>query len=418
MPAASLAQLTLAAHSRQPAAMNALAQALVRAGQPEQALAWYARGAAAGDVTARIEAGRLLAYGIGCAVDLRQALTHWEAAERQGAAQAGYLLATCAVTNDPLALEPQAVARLHAAAAAGYPPALRALAVLHGRIDHPHQQQRCVSLLERAAAAGDAPAAALLAERLLRGEGVPAQPEAAARLLQQLQQVGVAALPAVHVAPPDGADDSSPERVRFTPRAMPTRRHAAPLIEEHAAVLSADECRLLILLAQPHLRASQVVDPDDALTHRTPIRTSRGATLDPVLEDFAARVAQARLAACAQLPLTHAEPLSVLCYAPGEHYRAHRDYLPAARVAADRPAAGNRLRTVCVYLNAVEAGGQTDFPVAGVSVQPRAGSVVSFDNLHADSRPDPDSLHAGLPVVAGTKWLGTLWMRQQRYRDW
>ncbi|MBB3819881.1 hypothetical protein FHT03_003072 [Xanthomonas arboricola] len=418
MPASSLAQLTLAAHSRQPAAMNALAQALVRAGQPEQALAWYAHGAAAGDVTARIEAGRLLAYGIGCAVDLRQALTHWEAAERQGAAQAGYLLATCAVTNDPLALGPQAVARLHAAAAAGYPPALRALAVLHGRIDHPHQQQRCVSLLERAAAAGDAPAAALLAERLLRGEGVPAQPEAAARLLQQLQQVGAAALPAVHVAPPDPADDSGPERVRFTPRAMPTRRHAAPLIEEHAAVLSADECRLLILLAQPHLRASQVVDPDDALTHRTPIRTSRGATLDPVLEDFAARVAQARLAACAQLPLTHAEPLSVLCYAPGEHYRAHRDYLPAARVAADRPAAGNRLRTVCVYLNAVEAGGQTDFPVAGVSVQPRAGSVVSFDNLHADGRPDPDSLHAGLPVVAGTKWLGTLWMRQQRYRDW
>ncbi|EGD07365.1 hypothetical protein XVE_4469, partial [Xanthomonas vesicatoria ATCC 35937] len=65
MHASSLAQLTLAAQSQQPAAINALAQALVRAGETEQALAWYARGAAAGDATAQIEAGRMLAYGIG-----------------------------------------------------------------------------------------------------------------------------------------------------------------------------------------------------------------------------------------------------------------------------------------------------------------------------------------------------------------
>ncbi|RFF68703.1 hypothetical protein D0A40_05290 [Xanthomonas campestris pv. raphani] len=103
---------------------------------------------------------------------------------------------------------------------------------------------------------------------------------------------------------------------------------------------------------------------------------------------------------------------------PGEHYRPHRDYLPPNTIAIDRPAAGNRLRTVCVYLNAVQAGGATDFPIAGVRVQPRAGAVVCFDNLLADGTPDPDSLHAGLPVDAGSKWLGTLWFRERRYRDW
>ncbi|OWF63730.1 hypothetical protein B1H41_03980 [Xanthomonas vasicola pv. vasculorum] len=46
------------------------------------------------------------------------------------------------------------------------------------------------------------------------------------------------------------------------------------------------------------------------------------------------------------------------------------------------------------------------------------GALVCFDNLHADGRPNADSLHAGLPVTAGSKWLGTLWFRQQRYRDW
>jgi hypothetical protein len=42
---------------------------------------------------------------------------------------------------------------------------------------------------------------------------------------------------------------------------------------------------------------------------------------------------------------------------------------------------------------------------------------VVFDNLFADGRPDPDSLHAGTPVERGEKWLATLWIRQRRYRD-
>ncbi|WP_234884814.1 2OG-Fe(II) oxygenase, partial [Xanthomonas perforans] len=298
------------------------------------------------------------------------------------------------------------------------PPALRAIAIQHGRVAHPERQRQCVALLERAAAGGDAVSAALLAERLLRGEGVPPQPDAAAQLLQQLQPLGMTALPPVDVAPPDPADDTAGHRIAFAPRVGPVRRHTAPRIEEYAAVLSADECRLLMLLARPHLRASKVIDPNDASTGRAPIRTSHGATLDPIIEDFAARAAQARLAACAQLPLAHAEPLSVLCYAPGEQYRAHRDYLPPGTIAADRPTAGNRQRTVCVYLNDVGAAGETEFPVAGVRVRPRPGTLVCFDNLHADGRPDADSLHAGLPVTAGSKWLGTLWFRQQRYRDW
>ena len=38
-----------------------------------------------------------------------------------------------------------------------------------------------------------------------------------------------------------------------------------------------------------------------------------------------------------------------------------------------------------------------------------------FDNLLADGSPDADSLHAGLPVQRGEKWLATLWLRPGRY---
>lgn len=417
MQPSSLADLTRAAQRQQPGAINALAQALVRAGQPEDAFAWYSRSAAAGDALAQVEAGRMRAYGVGCEMDVGQARAHWELAERQGAAAARYLLATLAVGEQPLALAGTAQDRLQSAAAADYPPALRAIAIQRGRVAHPGGNgtaSPCWNVRRQAAMPCRPhcwPSACCVAS-------VPPQPDAAAQLLQQLQPLGMTALPAVDIAPPDPADDTADHRIAFAPRVGPVRRHTAPRIEEYAAVLSADECRLLMLLARPHLRASKVIDPNDASTQRAPIRTSRGATLDPIIEDFAARAAQARLAACAQLPLAHAEPLSVLCYAPGEQYRAHRDYLPPGTIAADRPTAGNRQRTVCVYLNDVGAGGDTEFPIAGVRVRPRPGTLVCFDNLHADGRPDADSLHAGLPVTAGSKWLGTLWFRQQRYRHW
>jgi len=66
----------------------------------------------------------------------------------------------------------------------------------------------------------------------------------------------------------------------------------------------------------------------------------------------------------------------------------------------------------------VEAGGATAFPKAGVTVQPKSGRAVVFDNLREDGSPEPDSLHAGLPVERGEKWLATLWIRQGQYRAW
>jgi hypothetical protein len=42
--------------------------------------------------------------------------------------------------------------------------------------------------------------------------------------------------------------------------------------------------------------------------------------------------------------------------------------------------------------------------------------VVLFDNVGPDGRPDADTLHAGLPVERGEKWLGTLWLRERPLR--
>ena len=104
------------------------------------------------------------------------------------------------------------------------------------------------------------------------------------------------------------------------------------------------------------------------------------------------------MAGAIDVEFTHSEPMVLLHYQPGQEYRPHRDYLPTATLAADQPGAGQRTATLCCYLSGVEAGGGTAFPAADLVVEPRIGRAVIFRNSDEDGRPDPDSLHAGLPV--------------------
>ncbi|MFM2187919.1 MAG: hypothetical protein RIR43_2491 [Pseudomonadota bacterium] len=197
-------------------------------------------------------------------------------------------------------------------------------------------------------------------------------------------------------------------------------RHLSP--EPWVAVapqlLSPAECQLLIQAARPSLRPSTVHDPSGTATWRDPLRTSSDCSLDPIEEDFLLRWVQARLAATAGCSLVQAEHLVVLHYGPGQEYRPHRDDLGPDALKRHRPDAGQRWRTLCAYLHPVQAGGQTAFPLLGLTVEPLVGSAVVFDNLDAQGVPEPRSLHAGLPVREGQKWLATLWWRQRAYRPW
>ena len=55
-------------------------------------------------------------------------------------------------------------------------------------------------------------------------------------------------------------------------------------------------------------------------------------------------------------------------------------------------------------LNDNLGGGGTVFPLLGVGVRPRKGSVLFWYSLSHDGRRDGLSLHGGCPVVHGVKW--------------
>jgi hypothetical protein len=403
----------------------ALAQALVAQERMDEALQWHLRAAQAGHPGAQVEYARMRLYGIVGAPAPQEALGWFERAERAGHPLAAEYLVKLAVGGVALHRDMRMNERLLRGVQHEHAPSLLAAAVHFGRKPHADDQALCLQLLERGAVRGDIAAAVLLAERLAHGEGCEAQPDAARELWMQLDAAGVERVPDFTLPAP-GPTDAPPRQLALEEALSPPEARVLstqPRVSVIDTLLSADECRLLIVHARPHLHASRTLDPTSGQALNVDLRTSHDAQFDPLLESLAVRLVQWRMAAAAGLELVEAEPLIVLRYAPGQEYKPHRDYLPPASIARDGPQAGNRRRTICTYLNPVAAGGATAFPVTGLQVEPLPGRAVVFDNMVYDEaspqgRPDPDSLHAGLPVEAGEKWLATLWIRQGRYRAW
>jgi prolyl 4-hydroxylase len=98
-------------------------------------------------------------------------------------------------------------------------------------------------------------------------------------------------------------------------------------------------------------------------------------------------------------------------YRSGGHFSYHLD---AGSWRQDR--AGDRERTVLIYLNRPRGGGATCFKNLKIKVAPRVGRMVAWNNLTAGANPDPASLHAGLPVLGGEKFVLITWMRQRQYK--
>lgn len=354
-------------------------------------------------------------YGWGGAVDLGTARAQLVAAEQRGSAEACYQLAHFAWCDRLVPREPaRMIGRLLAAAQADHVGALRALAMVYAR--SPAQREVSDACLARACALGDGLAAHLLARRWQSAD-VHALRAAASGLFATAAAAGIGR--AAALAGPRAVRLDA-QRLRNLPmpqsdgaQLAPPQLHCAdPLVETYDAAWTDEECEYLIASAEPWLHRSVTVTADGRhVPHGD--RTSSDASLLGSREDFVGRWLQARMTDRIGVPLSHAEHLVVLRYLPGQEYRRHGDWLPPGARGnlpdADQP--GQRVHTVFTYLSDVERGGATDFPEIGVRVEPRRGRIVHFTNLRPDGSGDARTVHAGMPVEAGEKWLATLWTR-------
>lgn len=181
-------------------------------------------------------------------------------------------------------------------------------------------------------------------------------------------------------------------------------------------LLAPKECEELIRMASGKLRRSQVVDRASGGLEVSTVRTSEGTHFQRGENALVQRLEQ-RIAALTGVPVDHGEPLQVLHYRVGDEYRPHHDYFDPASPGSQEHIryGGQRVATMVIYLNAVEAGGDTGFPTIELSVRPQPGCAVYFEYFNAAGELDARCLHAGTPVTQGEKWIVTKWLRQGPY---
>ncbi len=185
-----------------------------------------------------------------------------------------------------------------------------------------------------------------------------------------------------------------------------------PMLRVLDGMLSGPECAELIELARPRLQRALTVDSDGK--HQVDQRrTSEGMFFSLNELPLIGRIEQ-RLAALLGVPVNHGEGLQILHYLPGQEYEPHFDWFDPEQpgFAAITAVGGQRIASVVMYLNTPAQGGGTAFPELGLTITARRGSAVYF----AYEGGDLSSLHAGLPVLRGEKWIATKWLRERPYR--
>jgi prolyl 4-hydroxylase len=173
--------------------------------------------------------------------------------------------------------------------------------------------------------------------------------------------------------------------------------------------LPREECEALIEQIDARRRPSEIADDVGVPAFRT------SETCDLDWHDPVVGAVDRKISDLLRLPLAASEPLQGQRYGPGQEFRPHTDtfepggydyYIHTAET-------GQRTWTAMIYLNAPEDGGATRFKTIGKTIQPQPGKLLAWNNLLPDGRPNPATLHQGMKVRRGTKYILTKWFRER-----
>lgn len=173
--------------------------------------------------------------------------------------------------------------------------------------------------------------------------------------------------------------------------------------------LDPETCAALIERIDERRRPSEIADDVGIAKFRT------SETCDLDWRDVVVRAVDHRIAQLLGLDLSASEPLQGQRYAPGQEFKPHTDtFEPGGYDFLVYTAqSGQRTWTAMIYLNEPDEGGATRFKAIGKTVRPETGKLVVWNNLLPDGRPNPATLHQGLKVRRGTKYVLTKWFRER-----
>lgn len=174
---------------------------------------------------------------------------------------------------------------------------------------------------------------------------------------------------------------------------------------------SPEECERMIALIEASAKPSKAFD----VAYETGYRTSYSGDMDP--NDPFVKQMQRKIDDFLGFDPRHGETIQGQRYMPGQQFKPHSDWFPPGTSYWDQEKnrGGQRVYTAMAYLNVVEEGGETDFPHLGLSFEPRQGTLLMWNNTTPEGIVNPWTIHAGTPVVKGTKYVITKWYRARRW---
>ena len=175
--------------------------------------------------------------------------------------------------------------------------------------------------------------------------------------------------------------------------------------------LSPESCAELKALIDAQRRPSTLADPNgDAY-----FRTSETCDLAPDLP--VVRALEALLLDLNGIDPAHGEPVQGQRYAEGQEFKPHCDYFNPGGQDWEKytSVAGQRTWTFMIYLNEGMAGGGTRFKCISKTFQPETGKLICWNNRRPDGSVNPNTLHHGMKVRRGTKYVITKWYREKEW---
>ncbi|SIO05749.1 prolyl 4-hydroxylase [Parasphingorhabdus marina DSM 22363] len=173
--------------------------------------------------------------------------------------------------------------------------------------------------------------------------------------------------------------------------------------------LRRSECDELIRRIDEKRRPSTIADDngDDYF------RTSETCDLDhqdPLVAELDDRICN-----FADILPIFGEPLQGQRYAEGQEFKAHTDYFDPGGEDFEKfcSLSGQRTWTFMIYLNAPAGGGTTWFVELDHQFVPEAGTLLCWNNLKPDGSVNDRTLHHGMAVTSGTKYVITKWFREK-----
>lgn len=205
-----------------------------------------------------------------------------------------------------------------------------------------------------------------------------------------------------------GSDGNPAERLRSTAgvQRVPTRKLELFILRDF---LDPATCSALIERIDGNRRPSTIADDLGIANFRTS-ETCDLDSRDPLVGEIERKIAE-----LLGLPLQTSEPLQGQCYAPGQEFKPHTDTFEPGGYDfyVHTAGSGQRTWTAMIYLNEPEDGGATRFKAIGKTVQAEVGKLLAWNNLLPDGRPNPTTLHQGMKVRRGAKYVLTKWFRER-----